>query len=337
MDLQDLWFLLISVLFIGFFFLEGFDYGVGILLPFLGKNDQERRVVINSIGPVWDANEVWMITAGGAIFAAFPQWYATLFSGFYLALVLILLALIFRGVAFEFRSKEENPTWRKAWDWAIFGGSALPALLWGVAFGNLVEGTPINAEMTFTGNFFDLLSPYTIIAGLAGLVIFILHGAIFLSLKTDGVVRERAEAVAQRLWVPVLVVAIVLAAANYAYIDIFDKVGVNPGIMPVASAGALLGVGYFLREKDYGWAFVLMGLTILFSVATFFWFLYPNVMVSSTNDAFNLTIENAAASQKTLEIMTVVALIFVPIVLIYQGWSYWVFRQRVSVESELEY
>lgn len=337
MDLQDLWFVLISILFIGFFFLEGFDYGVGILLPFLGKNDRERRVIINSIGPVWDANEVWMITAGGAIFAAFPQWYATLFSGFYLALVLILLALILRGVAFEFRSKDDNPTWRKVWDWAIFFGSLIPALLWGVAFGNLVEGTPINADMVFTGDFFDLLSPYTLIAGVAGLVVFILHGAVFLSLKTDGIIRQRAEAIAQRMWMPVLVVAIVLAIANYAYIDIFDKVGVNPGIMPIASAGALVGVGYFLREKNYGWAFVLLGLTILFSVATFFWFLYPNVMVSSTNEDFNLTIENAAASQKTLEVMTVVALVFVPIVLIYQGWSYWVFRKRISVESELEY
>ncbi len=337
MELQDLWFVLISILFIGFFFLEGFDYGVGILLPFIGKNDQERRVVVNSIGPVWDANEVWMITAGGAIFAAFPQWYATLFSGFYLALVLILLALILRGVAFEFRSKEDNPTWRRTWDWAIFIGSAVPALLWGVAFGNLVEGTPINADMHFTGNFFDLLSPYTLIAGIAGFMVFLLHGAVFLSLKTDGVIRTRAERIAQSMWVPVVAVSLVLAIANYAYIDIFDRIGVNPGIMPVASAGALLAVGYFLREKNYGWSFIMTGLTIVLAVATFFWFLYPNVMVSSTDEAFNLTVDNAAASQKALEVMTVVALIFVPVVLIYQGWSYWVFRKRISVESELEY
>lgn len=337
MELYDLWFILISILFIGFFFLEGFDYGVGILLPFLGESDQDRRVIINSIGPVWDANEVWMITAGGAIFAAFPHWYATMFSGFYLALVLILLALIARGVAFEFRSKEDHPLWRATWDWAIFFGSAIPALLWGVAFGNLVEGTPINAQMIFTGNFFDLLSPYTLIAGIAGFVVFTLHGAIFLSLKTDGVVRRRAEALAQRLYLPVLGVAVILAIANYAYIDIFDKVGINPGVMPVASAGVLLVVGYYLREKSFGWAFVFMGLTILLSVATFFWFLYPNVMVSSTSEAFNLTVENASAGQKTLEVMTIVALIFVPIVLIYQGWSYWVFRKRVSPASELEY
>lgn len=337
MDLQDLWFVLISILFIGFFFLEGFDYGVGILLPFLGKDDRERRVIVNTIGPVWDANEVWMITAGGAIFAAFPQWYATLFSGFYLALVLILLALIVRGVAFEFRSKDENPRWRRTWDWAIFFGSAIPALLWGVAFGNLVEGTPIDAQMHFTGNFFNLLSPYTLIAGLAGFCVFVLHGAVFLSLKTDGVIRQRAEALTERLWVLVVIVALVLAIANYAYIDIYDKIGFNPGVMPVASAAALLSVGYFLRQKQFGWAFALMGLTILLSVATFFWFLYPNVMVSSTSKAFNLTVDNAAASQKTLEIMTIVALVFVPIVLIYQGWSYWVFRKRITAESRLEY
>lgn len=337
MELHDLWFALIMVLFTGFFFLEGFDYGVGILLPFLGKNDRERRTIINTIGPVWDANEVWMITAGGAIFAAFPHWYATLFSGFYLALVVILVALILRGVAFEFRSKDENPRWRLFWDWSIFFGSAIPALLWGVAFGNLVKGTPINATMHFTGNFFDLLNPYTLICGAAGFAVFLLHGTIYLSLKTDGTIRARAEAFAQKLWPVVVVIAAVLAVANYAYIDIFTKIGVNPGVMPIASAAALLSVGYFLREKQFGWAFVLMGATILLSVATFFWFLHPNVMVSSTREAYNLTVYNAAASKKTLELMTVVAFVFVPIVLLYQGWSYWVFRKRLTAESKLEY
>ncbi|MBI5960631.1 MAG: cytochrome d ubiquinol oxidase subunit II [Chloroflexi bacterium] len=337
MELYDLWFVLIGVLWIGFFFLEGFDYGVGILLPFLGKGDKERRAIINTIGPVWDGNEVWMITAGGAIFAAFPHWYATLFSGFYLALVVILVSLILRGVAFEFRSKDDNPRWRSFWDWAIFGGSAIPALLWGVAFGNLVQGTPIDASMNFTGNFFDLLSPYTLICGLAGLMVFLLHGAIFLSLKTDGVIRTRAEGIAQQLVVLVIAAAAVLAAANYVYLDLFSKIGINPGLMPVASAAALLAVGYFVREKQYGWAFVLMGATILLSVATFFWFLYPNVMVSSTNDAYSLTVETARASDKTLELMTVVALVFVPIVLLYQGWTYWAFRKRITAESTLEY
>lgn len=337
MALHDLWFALICILFTGFFFLEGFDYGVGILLPFIGKTDTERRTIINTIGPTWDANEVWMITAGGAIFAAFPNWYATLFSGFYLALVVILLALILRGVAFEFRSKDENPRWRLFWDWAIFFGSAVPALLWGVAFGNLVKGTPINATMHFTGNFFNLLSPYTLICGLAAFAVFLLQGAIFLSLKTDGTIRARAEALAGRSWPVVVVMAALLAIANYVYLDIFTKIGVNPGVMPIASAAALLSVGYFLREKQFGWAFVLMGATILLSVATFFWFLHPNVMVSSTKEAYNLTVSNASASHKTLELMTIVAFIFVPMVLLYQGWSYWIFRKRLTAETKLEY
>ena len=337
MGLQDLWFILIGVLFIGFFFLEGFDYGVGILLPFLGKKDEERRVILNTIGPHWDANEVWMITAGGAIFAAFPQWYATLFSGFYLALLVILVALIVRGVAFEFRSKEEGKAWRTFWDWMVFIGSLLPALLWGVAFGNLVQGTPIGPDMNFTGNFFDLLSPYTLLTGIASLAIFILHGAVFLSMKTDGVVRERAEALAQKLWLPVLVILIVLVVAHYVFVDVMSDKGVIPGVAPVIAALSMLGAGWALREKGYGKAFLLVSLTIVFSVITFFWMLYPNVMISSTDSAYNLTVDNASASDKTLQVMTIVALILVPIMLIYQAWTYWVFRQRISTKSELEY
>ena len=335
--LEELWFVLISVLFIGFFFLEGFDYGVGMLLPFLGKDDNERRQIINTIGPMWDANEVWMITAGGAIFAAFPDWYATMFSGFYLALVVILLALIVRGVAFEFRSKHDDPRWRSVWDWSIFFGSAVPALLWGVAFGNLVNGVPIDGEMHFTGNFFDLLNGYTLVCGLAALTVFVLHGAIFLSLKTNGVVRQRAEAVAEKAWYPTVVVAVALAAANYLYIDIFDKIGVNPGVMPVASAAALLSVGYFVRTRQFGWGFMLMGVTIVLSVATFFWFLYPNVMVSSTDEANNLSIDGVAASETALQVMTGVTLVLLPFVLIYFGWSYWIFRKRITADSHLEY
>jgi cytochrome d ubiquinol oxidase subunit II len=338
MDLQDLWFVLISVLFIGFFFLEGFDYGVGILLPFLGKTDTQRRVIINTIGPFWDANEVWMITAGGALFAAFPHWYATLFSGFYLALGLILFSLIERGVAFEFRSKQDDPRWRSVWDWAIFFGSAIPALLWGVAFGNLVQGTPINAEMIFTGNFFDLLSPYTLVCGLASFTIFTLHGAIFISLRTTGQMEQKAQSTASRLWPVAVGVSALLAVANYAYIDIFTKIGVNPGIMPVASAAALLSVGYFLRNRQHGWAFAMMGATILLSVATFFWFLYPNVMVSSTDAAYNLTVDNASSSDYTLKVMSVIALTVVPIVMLSQGWTYWIFRKRLLDDTKaLEY
>ena len=192
MELNVIWFILLTVLFIGFFFLEGFDYGVGALLPFLGKTDLERRIVINTIGPVWDGNEVWMITAGGAMFAAFPHVYATLFSGFYLALFLMLVALIGRGVAFEFRSKEEYPQWRATWDWLIFFGSVIPAVLWGVTVTNLIQGVPIDAKMHFVGSFFDLLSPYTLVGGVACLFGFIFHGAIYLNLKTEGELRGRS-------------------------------------------------------------------------------------------------------------------------------------------------
>ncbi|MCZ2098790.1 MAG: cytochrome d ubiquinol oxidase subunit II [Anaerolineae bacterium] len=337
MNLQDIWFILISVLFTGFFFLEGFDFGVGLLLPFLGKTDSERRQMINTIGPHWDANEVWLITAGGAIFAAFPHWYATMFSGFYLALIAILLGLIIRGVAFEFRSKDEDPRWRRLWDWALFVGSLLPALLWGVAFGKIIEGVPIDGEMHFVGNFFDLLSPYALIAGLAAVAIFALQGAIFLSLKTEGGVRAKAEHAAQILWVPALVISVTLAVANYAYIEIFDTVGVNPGVMPIATAAALLAAVYFVRTRQFGWAFAALGATIVLALVMYFWFLYPNVLVSSLDDAYNLTVDNASSSEYTLQVMSVVALIFVPVMLFYQGWSYWVFRKRVTADGHLEY
>src|SRR5512141_2529184 len=219
MDLNILWFILIGVLFTGYFFLEGFDYGVGILLPFVSKDDTDRRVVINAIGPVWDGNEVWLLTAGGAMFAAFPNWYATLFSGFYLALVLMLVALIVRGVAFEFRSKDRNPRWRKTWDILIFVGSFVPALLWGVAFANIVSGVPIDAKMNYSGTSFDLLNPCALVAGLVPLLGFALHGALFLSLKTSGDVAARARLAAQRLWLPVVVVFAVLVVMTYAFTD----------------------------------------------------------------------------------------------------------------------
>ena len=205
MELEVVWFVLVAVLFIGFFFLEGFDYGVGILMPFLGRDDKERRSIINTIGPFWDANEVWLITAGGAIFAAFPHWYATLFSGFYLALFLLLIALIARAVAFEFRSKDEHPRWRQVWDWLLFGGSFVPALLWGVAMGNLIRGVAIDADMHYVGSFFDLLNWHAILTGLATLSVFTLHGAVFLSLRTSGELESRAHRAATLLWLPAVI------------------------------------------------------------------------------------------------------------------------------------
>ncbi|MCJ7703039.1 MAG: cytochrome d ubiquinol oxidase subunit II [Anaerolineales bacterium] len=337
MNLNILWFSLIVILFVGYFVLEGFDFGVGILLPFLGKDDKRRRLIINTIGPHWDGNEVWLVSAGGAIFAAFPNWYATLFSGFYLALFLMLMALIIRGVAFEFRSKDENLTWRALWDWCIFAGSLIPALLWGVALANLVKGVPIDAEMNYVGGFFNLLNWYALLGGAAAILVFTLHGAIFLALKTSGDLMESARQLAARLWVPALVLLLAFGAATYFATDIVQKLGVNPGVVPILAGIAILLVGYFLRVKREGWAFGMTSLTIVASIVTLFLILFPRVMVSSLNPAWSLTIYNASSSPYTLKVMTFVALIFVPIVLIYQGWTYWVFRKRLTEESKLEY
>jgi cytochrome bd ubiquinol oxidase subunit II len=337
MDLNTLWFLLIGVLFTGYFILEGFDFGVGILLPFLGKSDAERRRIINTIGPVWDGNEVWILTGGGAIFAAFPHWYATLFSGFYLALLLMLLALIVRGVAFEFRSKDRSPTWRSTWDWMIFVGSLLPALLWGVALANLLKGTPIDETKTFTGGFLDLLSPYTLIAGLASLTLFTTHGAIFLNLKSADPIRARALAVTRKVGPAATVLLLLFAVGTYVWTDAFTRVGLNPGLVPLLALGSLLAAGALIHRERMGWGFVMTTLTILFTTATLFVSLYPRVMVSSLNPDWSLTVYNASSTPYTLTVMSIVAAIFVPIVLAYQAWTYWVFRHRITAETKLEY
>jgi cytochrome bd ubiquinol oxidase subunit II len=337
MDLNTIWFLLVSVLFIGFFVLEGFDYGVGILLPFVGKSDSERRRIINTIGPVWDGNEVWMVTAGGAIFAAFPHWYATMFSGFYLALFLLLTALIVRGVAFEFRSKDKHPAWRSTWDWLIFAGSLIPALLWGVAVGNLLKGLPIEADKQFVGGFFDLLNPYALIAGLASLSVFTVHGAIFLNLKSTDVIRDRARAATKKVGPVATGFILLFIVATPLWTDAYQRLGMNPGLIPVTGLVSLVAAGLLIHKDRMGWAFAMTCLTIACSTVTIFMSLYPRVMVSSLNPEWSLTIYNASSSQYTLMVMSIVALIFVPIVLVYQGWTYWVFRKRISPESELEY
>ena len=334
MDLNTLWFILIAILWIGFYFLEGFDFGVGMLLPFVGKTDSERRAMLNTIGPHWDGNEVWLLTAGGATFAAFPHWYATMFSGFYLALFLLLFGLIIRGVAFEFRSKDANPRWRRFWDWAIFTGSFLPALLLGVAFANLAKGLPIDSSMTFTGNLLTLLNPYGLLGGLATVAVFLLHGAAFLSLKTDGELRVKAEAVAKKLWVPAVALVVLLAVATFFYTDMVERHGLVPGIIPLGALISLLMAGWFIQRKQTGWAFGMTGLSIVLTQVTFFIIMFPRVMISSTNEAFSLDIWNASSSPYTLKVMTIVALIFVPIVLAYQGYTYWVFRKRVTTEKK---
>jgi cytochrome d ubiquinol oxidase subunit II len=343
MNLNTLWFGLIAVLYTGFFILEGFDFGVGILLPFLSRDkdsfqvDLKRRMMINTIGPHWDANEVWLLTAGGATFAAFPEWYATMFSGFFLALFLLLLALIGRGVAFEFRSKDKNPRWRSLWDWLIFVGSLVPALLLGVAFGNLVRGVPIDADMQYVGGFFNLLNGYALLAGIAAVVTFTLHGAIFLSLKLTDELKDKALVAARRMWPVTVLVLIALLIATYFETDLLATLGVNPGVIPLAAIIAILLAGYFIYKKMSGWAFALTSVTIAFTLVTMFLIMYPRVMISSLDPAYSLTIYNASSTPYTLTVMTVVALIFVPIVLIYQAWSYIVFRKRLTPESHLEY
>ena len=323
--LHDIWFLLIAVLWIGYFVLEGFDFGLGILLPFLGRNDKERRVLINAIGPVWDGNEVWVLVAGGATFAAFPHWYATLFSGFYLALFLILVALIIRGVAFEYRSKRDNPTWRLAWDWAIFIGSEVPDLLWGVAFGNIVGGVPIDANKEFTGNLLTLLNPYGLLAGVVTFSLFVTHGAAYIALKTEGDIRARANRV-------FLGAGLVAAVAAVVFLGWTQASSFIPGSAAVSVLAALALVGALGANllKREGWAFIGSAATIGLAVVALFLHLYPNVMPSSTNPAFSLTVSNASSTDLTLQIMTVVAVVFTPIVLLYQGWTYWIFRKRVS-------
>jgi cytochrome d ubiquinol oxidase subunit II len=331
--LQTLWFILIAILWIGFFFLEGFDFGVGMLLPFLGKKDEERRAIINSIGSTWDGNEVWLLTAGGATFAAVPNWYATMFSGFYLALFLLLLGLIMRGVSFEYRSKDPNPKWRHTFDWLIAIGSFLAALLLGAAFANLARGVPINENMMFTGNLFTLLNPYGLLGGVTTVSIFLLHGANFLGLKLEDKLRERVNAAAKKIWVITSVLYIALAVFTYVA-GFWGRGIIDPGVVPLAAVAALLVAGYFINQKREGWAFIMVALNIVLTQVTFFSMTFPNVMLSTTDPAYSLTIYNASSSQYTLTVMSIVALIFVPIVLAYQGWTYYMFRKRISSKKE---
>ncbi len=333
MDFQIIWFVLISILFIGYFVLEGFDFGVGILLPFISKDDTDRRVVINTIGPFWDANEVWLITAGGAMFAAFPHWYATLFSGFYIPLFLMLLALILRAVGFEFRSKMTQKWWRKTADQFIFWGSLLPALLWGVAFTNIVQGLPIGEDMNFTGNLLAALNPYAILGGIVVVLIFVLHGALFLSLRTMDNLKDRAEKIAKLLWWPIGIVTLIFAVLGYWQTVLFEGLGLVPGTLSTVTLFSFAACYIFMRLRMQKYAFGAIALTIVLGTAVIFNGLFPNIMPSSLNEAYNLTIYNASSSEMTLKIMSIVALFFIPIVLAYQGWSYYVFARRIGRDA----
>jgi cytochrome d ubiquinol oxidase subunit II len=317
MSLATLWFIVVAVFWTGFFVLEGFDFGVGVLHTAVGRDDDGRRVALNAIGPFWDGNEVWLIVAGAAMFAAFPAWYATLFSGLYLGLLLVLVALIARGVAFEFRGKVRTPRWQRVWTWATILGSAAVPLVLGIGLGDLVAGLPIDADQEFTGSFADIFTAYGVWTGVTLLALCALHGAAFLALKTDGAVRARARALGVRLVVPAALVALVFAVWSATLLSALAFV-------------AVVGAGLLLRRGREGWAFAASAAAMAMAVASLFVDLYPDVLVSSTNPANSLTVAGAASGSYALKVMTVAAAVFFPLVLLYQGWSYRVFRARVS-------
>lgn len=337
MELTELWFLLIGVLWVGFIFLEGFDFGVGMSTQFLAKNEMEKRVLINTIGPHWDANEVWLLTAGGAMFAAFPHWYASLFSGYYLPFVLLLLALIARGVAFEFRGKHDSVKWKKTWDWSIFLGSLIPPFLVGVLFTGLIKGLPIDKNMNLHASFFgDMVNFYTLVGGIAFVLLSYLHGLMFITMKTDGDLRARARKQALKLyWITGAVIVLFIALTG-----VFTNAFTNRGaiIIPMYAIAVVLYLALYklVKDKKEGFSFTSTGLILVLVTASFFIALFPNVMIA-TDVANNITIYDAASGAYSLKVMTIVALTMVPIVLAYTIWSYYIFRKRVTHKEHLEY
>ncbi len=331
MHLHTLWFIILAVVWVGFFVLEGFDFGVGVLHTVVGRTELERRVALNTIGPFWDGNEVWLIVAGAGTFAAFPGWYATMFSALYLALLLVLVALIARGVAFEFRGKQADPRWRATWTWCTTVGSLLIPLLLGVGLGDLLHGLPIDGHHEYTGNFLDLLTPYGLWTGLTLLGLCLLHGATFLALKSTDGVRARARAVSRPLgWAAVgLVVGFV----------VWTRVVVGhtqvPGPVEVLAVIAVAFAARLARSDEHeGWAFAASATAIAATVGSIFIDLYPSVMVSSTSAAYNLSVNNSASGHYALVVMTIVVVLFLPLVLAYQGWSFYVFRARVQAPPQ---
>ena len=327
MDLTTFWFILIAVLWIGYLVLEGFDFGVGMLMALLARDDKERRVLLNTIGPVWDGNEVWLIVAGGATFAAFPEWYATMFSGFYIPLLLILLALIVRIIGIEFRSKRPEPAWKLRCDIAIVFGSVVPALVWGVALANIVRGVPIDADKEYVGGLLGLFNPYGLLGGLVTLTVFLVHGAFFVGLKTTGPIRERAIAMGLRAGVFAAVLTTVFVGWTAMRDDTLHVWMIGAGVL----VAFVLGLAAASAGRD-GWAFVGTAVAIGLLVVMLFAALFPDVMVSSLDPAWSLTTDNASSTPYTLKIMSWVAVAFTPIVVGYQSWSYWVFRRRIGVQ-----
>jgi cytochrome d ubiquinol oxidase subunit II len=334
MDLQNFWFVLIVVLWSGYFLLEGFDFGVGMLLPFVPRNESERGAMFESIGPVWDGNEVWLVVAGAATFAAFPAWYATMFSGFYLAFLLLLFFLIIRVVSFEWREKSEGAGWRRAWTAANALGSTGIALIWGVGLANLIHGIPLDSQGDYDGNLVDLFTPYTVLAGLTFVLVFAFHGATYLGVRTEGGLHRRVGGAARRLALPAAIVGATFLIWTVVVAHDRNHKEVFPVVVPAVLGIAALGLAALFAFRDRsGLAFTMTACGAVAAVATLFTGLYPRAIVSSPNFANSLDLSSAASAHYTLAVMTVVALIATPIVLLYQGWTYYVFRARLSGEE----
>lgn len=337
MQLSELWFLLIGVLFVGFMFLEGFDFGVGMGAKFLAKDDEDNRLLNKAIGPTWAGNEVWLITAIGAMFAAFPHWYATLFSGYYLLFLLLVIALMGRGVSLEVRGRGESKRWRNAWDWAMFAGSILPPFLLGIVFTSLIKGLPIDADMNMYAGFFDVVNVYTIVGGLLFVVLSYLHGLTFLTLKTTGDLHRRAQGQAQKMYALTGLLLIAFIALTVVHTDAFTEKGVfliPMYVLVVILYGVLLPL---IRKGKEGLSFTMTGFVLIIVTASFFIALFPNVMVSSLGAAQNISVYTAASGDYSLKLMTIVAATMLPIILGYTLWSYYVFRKRVSTKESAGY
>ncbi|MGB8460081.1 MAG: cytochrome d ubiquinol oxidase subunit II [Priestia megaterium] len=336
-SLNEFWYLLVSILFVGFIFLEGFDFGIGMVSRFLGRNDLERRAFINTIGPFWDANEVWLISAIGAMFAAFPNWYATLLSGSYVLFVLLLLSLIGRGVAFEFRGKVEKQAWKNAWDWVIFFGSLFPPLIFGILFSALMKGLPVERNMQMNAGFSDIVNLYTITGGVTLTMLCLWHGLIFATIRTMDDIRDRSRKVAMKLLPINALLLLIFSGMTFFETDLFSNHSRLMLYTFFIGIFVYLLAGFFLTRKKDGWAFAMSSLILILSISSIFAGLFPTVLVSSINESYSLTIHNAASGNYSLKIMSYAAIALLPFVLGYQIWSYYVFRKRVDHKEHMEY
>lgn len=337
LSLNEFWFILVAILFIGFFVLEGFDFGVGIVSRFLGRTDKEKRMYIQTIGPFWDANEVWLISAGGAMFAAFPHWYATLFSGFYIPLVFMLLALIVRGVAFEFRGKIEHTGWKSTWDWGIWFGSFLPPVLWGVVLANFMTGMPIDENKEMVGGFIQFLHPFALLGGLMFLLLCITHGLQFITIRTTGEIQERARKLNKKITPFTIIVFLAFILIGYFVSDVFTYHGQTFMVIPMLAWVALLFANLYNNQKLDINAFMLTSVTMILLISSIFIGMFPRVMISSISEAYSLTVYTASSGAYSLKVMTWFSLTILPFVLGYTAWSYFVFRKRIKPDDELEY